>query len=365
MRVGIIGAGPVGMALAAAVKREGKAELVWLVRNSLLRSALESGGLKVTMQAKLEEANIIQFRPADPDNIPEQDLTPALSASSALKSLEEASPQYVVEFGEGEIVGDADSLVDAAPEIVLSCTKADALLPLRGALAPRLRGLLFFVTNGFWLHPGIDIGVMFGGGYNEGANVSLIPEGRLILGRTKSPHSEFLTFRPHDDNKGTLIFRHEELEAMEKLSEVTDSRIVQVTTQPDIYPIMARKAAVNCLLNPLSALAGQPNAVLLLEEALPIVEKLSQEIVEIMERAKIMPLAPQDFSPADLLRDFRALASSAGQNRGSLQLDRIRGRRGEINYLNGLLLGIAERFGVVMPVNATIVCMLQCPPVSA
>ncbi len=365
MRVGIIGAGPVGMALAAAVKRAGKAELVWYVRNSLLRSELESGGLQVTIQPKLETTDITQFRPADPDNIPEQDLIPALSASDALMSLKETSPLYVVEFEEGEIVGAADSLVKSAPDIVLSCTKADALLPLRRALAPRLGGLLFFITNGFWLHPGIDIGVMFGGGYNEGTHVSLIPEGRLILGRTKSPNAEFLTFRTPDDNKGTLIFRHEELETMESLAKVMDPGIVQVITQPDIYPVMARKAALNCLLNPLAAITGQANGVLLLEEALPIVEKLSEEIVEVMTQAMIMPPFPNDFTANHLLSDFRVLSNSAGQNRGSLLLDRLRGRRGEISYLNGLLLVIAERYGLEMPVNATIISLLQCPIVSA
>ncbi len=50
MRVGIIGAGPVGMAIATAVKRAGKAELKWYVRNEALRREIAEGGLKVTIQ---------------------------------------------------------------------------------------------------------------------------------------------------------------------------------------------------------------------------------------------------------------------------------------------------------------------------
>ncbi len=130
--------------------------------------------------------------------------------------------------------------------------------------------------------------------------------------------------------------------------------------QHDIYPIMARKAAVNCILNPLAALSGQPNGVLLLVEALPIITKLADEIVEVMEQARIMPPPPCEFTAVDLLADFHELTARAGANRGSLQIDRLRRRIGEINHLNGLLLGIAQRFEIEMPVNATVTSLLQC-----
>lgn len=360
MRVGIIGAGPVGMAIATAVKRAGKAELKWYVRNEGLRREIVEGGIKVTMQPTFDAESARRFKPEDPDTFADDELLPAQSAQEALDELRCAEPDFTVGFNEGELIGDANSFIGSTPDVTLSCTKADSVLKVRRALSQLLKTPVFFVANGFWLHPGIDIGVMYGGGYNEGAHLSLIPGGRLILGRTKSPYSEFITFRPPDDNKGTLIYKHEELLTIEELVDATDPDIVKLSLQHDIYPVMARKAAVNCLLNPLAALSGQPNGVLMLKEVLPLITKLADEIVEVMEQARIMPPPPGGFIAADLLANFQELAARAGANRGSLQVDLLRGRVGEINYLNGLLLGIAQRFGIETPVNATVISLLQC-----
>lgn len=360
MRVGIIGAGPVGMAIATAVKRAGKAELKWYVRNEALRREIEEGGLKITMQPPLDEECVKRFKPEDAETFAGDELLPAQSTQEALDELRISEPDFTVGFSEGELIGDADSFIGSAPDITLSCTKADAVLPIRRALSQLLNAPVFFVANGFWLHPGIDLGVMYGGGCNEGAHMSLIPGGRLVLGRTKSPYLEFITSRPPDDNKGTLIYKHEELLTVEEFVDCADADIVKPSLQHDIYPVMARKAAINCLLNPLAALSGQPNGVLLLDEALPIIAKLADEIVIVMEQARIMPPPPGAFTAADLLTDFRELVARAGANRGSLQIDRLRGRIGEVNYLNGLLLGIAQRFGIGMPVNATVTSLLQC-----
>lgn len=360
MRVGIIGAGPVGIAIAIAIKRAGKAELKWYVRNEALRSEIAEGGLKVKRQPAFDATSAIRFKPEDPDTFEGDRLERAQSAQEAVDELRCAKADFIVSFSEDELIGDADSFIGSAPDITLSCTKADAVLPIRRALSQLLQTPVFFVANGFWLHPGIDLGVMYGGGYNEGAHLSLIPTGRLVLGRTKSPYSDFITSRPPDDNKGTLIYRHEELLTIEEFIDCVDQDIVKPSLRHDIYPVMARKAAVNCLLNPLAALSGQPNGVLLLDEALPLVTKLADEVVAVMEQARIMPPPPSAFTSIDLLADFSELAARAGANRGSLQIDRLRGRVGEINYLNGLLLGIALRFGIEMPVNATVTSLLQC-----
>jgi ketopantoate reductase len=360
VRVGIIGAGPVGMAIATAIKRAGRTDLKWYVRNEELMREIADGGLKVTMQQVFDEGDAVRFKPKDPDTFDGEDLAPAQSAQDALDELRNSKPDFTISFNEDEIIGDADSFIGSAPDITLSCTKADAVLPIRRALSQLLQTPVFFVANGFWLHPGIDLGVMYGGGYSEGPHLSLIHDGRLILGRTKSPYSEFITSRLPDNNQGTLIYKHEELLTIEEFVDSTDPDIVTPSLQHDIYPMMARKAAVNCLLNPLAALSMQPNGVLLLDEALPIIAKLADEIVTVMEQARIMPPPPNSFTAADLLTEFHELAVRAGANRGSLQIDRLRGRLGELNYLNGLLLGIAQRFGIEMPVNATVTSLLQC-----
>jgi len=360
MRVGVIGAGPVGMALAAALKRGGGTELRWHVRNEVVRAQLLDSGIQVSFQDCDAEFDLQSFVPDDPDNISTEGLGATGKAKTALKLLEESKPDFSLSLNEEEIISDADDFVKAQADVNFSCTKADSLFAVRSQIASRLKGLCFFVVNGFWLHPGIDLGVMFGGGFNQGAKTSLIPKGRLILGRVKSPHAGFLTVEP-EEGTGTLIYRLEEIEMLESLADQVDDDILRIEVQPDIYPTMLRKAALNCLVNPLAALSEHPNGALIMDEARPIVRKLSREIVDVLNAASFVQKNDEKFSAEALNEDFNRICRDTAGNFGSQLIDRLRGRKGEIRYLNGMLLGIAQRYGIPMPVNATICALLQIP----
>lgn len=360
MRVGVIGAGPVGMALVAALKRGGETEISWYVRNEAIRTQLLNEGLKVSFQASDAEPDLQAFVPDDPDNISIEGLSTAGSAENALKLLEESALDLILNFAEEEILSEMEALIDAQPDVVFSCTKADSLFTVRSQISSRFKGLCFFVVNGFWLHPGLDLGVMFGGGFNQGVRVSLIPKGRLVLGRVKSPYAGFLTVEP-EEGTGTLIYRLEEIEMLESLTNQVDDNILRIEVQPDIYHTMLRKAALNCIVNPLATLSEHPNGALLMDEARSIVGSLAREIVEVLIAASFVQESDRNFSVEALINDFYCICRDTAGNYGSQLIDRIRGRKGEIRYLNGLLLGIAQRYGIPMPVNATICALLQIP----
>ncbi len=362
MRIGVIGAGPVGMALAAALKRGGRAELRWYVRNPAVRNELLEKGMAISWQDSDIEPDLKAFAPADPDNIRAEDLTPATTPGEALLNLRDAKPDFVLRFEEEEVLPEAGAFVSAQPDVSFSCTKAESLFLVRSRVASRLKGLCFFVVNGFWVHPGLDLGVMFGGGFSQGAHVSLIQEGRLVLGRVKSPHAEFMTVQP-EKGAGTLIYRLEELEMIEELSELLDGEVLRVEVQPDIYATMLRKAALNCVVNPLAALSVHPNGGLLLDSARPVATALAKEIVDVLVAASFIKESDEGFSLESLMSDFERICRDTAENYNSMLIDRVKGRRGEMRHLNGLLLGIAQRYGIPMPVNSTICALLQIPPV--
>ncbi len=358
MRVRVVGAGPVGMALVAALKRGGETELRWYVRNEAIRTRLLEEGLRVSFQASDAEFDLRAFVPDDPDNISVEELSAAGKPETALQQLEESEPDFTLSFKEEEIVSDVETFVKAQSDVSFSCTKADSLFSVRSQIASRLKGLCFFVVNGFWLHPGLDLGVMFGGGFSQGARVSLIPRGRLVLGRVKSPHADFLTVEP-EDGAGTLIYRLEELEMLESLAGLTNGDVLRIETQPDIYPTMLRKAALNCLVNPLAAISGHPNGALLMDEVRSVVGKLAREIVDVLVAASFVQKGDESLSVEALIGDFDRICRDTAGNFGSQLIDRLRGRRSETKHLNGMLLGIAQRYGIPMPVNATICALLQ------
>jgi len=306
VRVGVIGAGPVGMALVAALKRGGETELRWYVRNKAVRTQLLDEGLRVSFQASDAEFDLRAFVPDDPDNISVEGLGAVGKPESALQHLEESEPGFTLNFTEEEIVSDVETFVEAQSDVSFSCTKADSLFIVRSQIASRLKGLCFFVVNGFWLHPGLDLGVMFGGGFSQDARASLIPRGRLVLGRVKSPHADFLTVEP-EEGAGTLIYRLEEIEMLESLANQVDDNVLRVEMQPDIYHTMLRKAALNCLVNPLAALSMHPNGALLIDEVRPIAGKLAKEIVDVLVAASFIQKGDENLSAKTLIDDFERM----------------------------------------------------------
>jgi len=348
------------MALVATLKHGVETELRWYVRNEAVRTQLLDEGLRVSFQATDAEFDLRAFVPDDPDNISVERLGAVGKPETALQLLEESEPDFILSFTGEEIVSEVEAFVEAQSDVNFSCTKADSLFIVRSQIASRLKGLCFFVVNGFWLHPGLDLGVMFGGGFSQGARVSLIPRGRLVLGRVKSPHADFLTVEP-GEGAGTLIYRLEEIEMLESLANQVDDNVLRVEVQPDIYHSMLRKAALNCLVNPLAALSGHPNGALLMDEVRPIVSKLAREIVDVLVAASFVQKGDESLGAKTFLDDFDRICRDTAGNFGSQLIDRLKGHRGETRHLNGLLLGIAQRYGIPMPVNATICALLQIP----
>jgi ketopantoate reductase len=332
------------------------------VRNGAVRRELLEKGMMISWQSAVAEPDPKAYAPVDPDIVKAEELKPATRPAAFLFSLREAEPDLVLAFEEDEILANADAFIGTQPDISFSCTKADSLFLVRSQIASQLKGLCFFVSNGFWLYPGIDLGVMYGGGFSQGARASLIREGRILLGRVKSPHADFVTSEP-EEGAGTLIYRLEELEMMEELCDLFDGEILRVEVQPDIYSTMLRKAVLNCLVNPLAALSGHPNGALLMGPVRALAAALAREIVDVLIAASFVKAGEETFGIESLLSDFDRICRNTASNCNSMLIDRVKGRPGEIKHLNGMLLGIAQRYGIAMPLNSTICALLQLPPV--
>jgi 2-dehydropantoate 2-reductase len=116
--------------------------------------------------------------------------------------------------------------------------------------------------------------------------------------------------------------------------------------EPDIEAALWRKLAVNCAINPLTAVAGCRNGELLNRESLRRrLDILCREIEQVSEAAGYTAAA-QDLNDS-VERVIRATAT----NFSSMLQDLRAGRRTEIDYITGYLLRIADRQGVDAPAN--------------
>jgi len=132
------------------------------------------------------------------------------------------------------------------------------------------------------------------------------------------------------------------------------------------------KLAVNCMANPLAGLSGLGSAEV---RTLPAPSRIAVHIVAEMvkvarasgyEVEPIYGLDPQRFVDAAdgkgaeaLLADMAASAGFLAGGRPSLLQDVIKGRRTEIEYLNGWVVGQGQKVGVPTPVNDAVVRLMK------
>jgi 2-dehydropantoate 2-reductase len=116
----------------------------------------------------------------------------------------------------------------------------------------------------------------------------------------------------------------------------------------DIAPAVWRKLAVNCAVNPLSALLGVPNGRLLSIPAARAVMSAAAREVEAVARARGIDLGAD---PAALAV---AVAERTATNRSSMLQDFERDAPTEIDAINGAVVDEGRRLGIATPVNAAL-----------
>ena len=131
--------------------------------------------------------------------------------------------------------------------------------------------------------------------------------------------------------------------ALSDLAETLHQALPDVAWHNDVLAACWQKLAVNCVINPLSALHDCLNGDLVAwpEE----ITRLCDEVATVMAREGVHTSAQQ-------LRDYvYAVISSTAQNVSSMLQDVRAQRRTEIDYITGYLLQRARAQGIAVPEN--------------
>jgi 2-dehydropantoate 2-reductase len=155
------------------------------------------------------------------------------------------------------------------------------------------------------------------------------------------------------------------------------AELLSATVTDDIYGALWAKLAVNCMINALTAVTDLRTAELWRSStARPLMVALAAEAAAVA-RAQGREMRPihlvasgADLSPDLLLSDparVEALMTREAEARGSagarsvtsMLQDLRKGRRPEIDYINGYVVREGERLGVATPVNAAVTALLR------
>ncbi len=114
----------------------------------------------------------------------------------------------------------------------------------------------------------------------------------------------------------------------------------------NIEECLWQKLAVNCAINPLSALHRCHNGALSTQAELAVlVKQLCDEIALVSAAAGFRDAA------SNIHRWVSEVIQGTGDNRSSMLQDTLAGRRTENDYITGYLLKVARQYGVPVPAN--------------
>lgn len=146
-------------------------------------------------------------------------------------------------------------------------------------------------------------------------------------------------------------------QAVLRLVELVREAGIPVEGTPAIRTEIWGKSMYNCALNPLGALMNVPYGRLVEPHAWSIIEAIVREVF-VAARAEGVELAwPTPEAYLAFLAGTQ-LPRTAGHHSSMLQ-DLARGRRTEIEFLNGAIADFADRHGIPSPVNRCIADLVR------
>src|SRR5690606_28810290 len=110
-----------------------------------------------------------------------------------------------------------------------------------------------------------------------------------------------------------------------------DSSLPPVYAEPNIEKRRWLKLAINCLINPLTAIHNVRNGELLKPNFIALQHQLAREFVDVADAHGHV------FSAEELVSSAQRVCETTANNYSSMWQDHQRGRRTEIDYLNGFI----------------------------
>lgn len=128
---------------------------------------------------------------------------------------------------------------------------------------------------------------------------------------------------------------------------------VALRISADLRGELWAKLVLNCVYNAVSAVLQQPYGVFAgADEGRRLIDALLHECLQVAQ-AEGVTLA------ADIRSTVHGLPASMPLQRSSTAQDLARGRRSEIDHLNGSLVRLAEAHGIAVPVNRTLLALVR------
>ncbi len=179
--------------------------------------------------------------------------------------------------------------------------------------------------------------------------VEALGEGRVALGTTTQGATLIGPGQVREGGEGiTHVAEHPRLAPFIELLRAANFDIVQ-SPITNLQSLIWGKLAVNCAINPLTALLRVTNGELLNRPDALVMMDMAVREVEAVARAKHI-----DLPFSDAAQQARAVAQATANNRSSMFQDILRGARTEVDAISGAVVREGKAVNVPTPVNETL-----------
>jgi len=146
----------------------------------------------------------------------------------------------------------------------------------------------------------------------------------------------------------TLLEQHERAPAIAEVLTTSglDGRII-----PDMKVAMWRKIVFNCVINPITAITGTTVGGIVDPKLAPIKQLVIDECCAVAAADGVT-------FEEDFMVTIEKVFGSAATLASTLQ-DLQKGRRTEIDHLNGAVVALGEKYGIPCPVNAALTTIIK------
>lgn len=222
-------------------------------------------------------------------------------------------------------------------DLLLVCVKAwqvaTALLPLLDKLAPQT--ILLFIHNG--------MGVL-------DTLTERLSDYPLLMATTTHGALKQGAHHVMHTGQGTtqLGAVNAQGERCDFLVDVLNHALPPVLWTENIHHALWQKLAINCAINPLTAINNCRNGELMKANYQPLIKSLIAEIVSVMQAEKI-PVDQQALS-----KSICRVIEATCDNYSSMQQDVAHQRPTEIDFITGYVIKKAAQHGLAVPVNQSL-----------
>ncbi len=137
-----------------------------------------------------------------------------------------------------------------------------------------------------------------------------------------------------------------QLDNLLQISQMLSFALPKVTYHHDIRPLQWLKLAINCVINPVTAINNIENGLITSHKYTQLIDDILTELVSVAEAENIM------FSKKTLKEKIMAVARATAKNSSSMRCDILAKRKTEINYINGYIHRLGRKHGIATPTNS-------------